>query len=163
MKNKLGLILGVLNTVAIAAVLGLFVYTKVIYKRPSITESKERQKLIQDANKPSNGAVKKALIAIEPITANLDPYTDTDGKQKVHYVSLSMSVEIRDEKEASKFEAIKPVFMDRVLSNLSKKKFEDLNQVQGRYVFRSQIIDAANEFLGAPIVTEIYFSEFLLQ
>jgi hypothetical protein len=44
---KLGQILLLLNTLAIAAVLGLFVYTKVIFKRPSITESKERVKLAQ--------------------------------------------------------------------------------------------------------------------
>jgi flagellar basal body-associated protein FliL len=161
--KKLGLILGLLNTVAIAAVLGLFVYTKMVYKRPAITEDKERKKLIENGNKPAATTAKKAIIAIEPITANLDPYTDSDGQPKIHYVSLSMSVEIRDEKESAKFESMKPVFMDRVLQNLGKKKFEELNQVQGRYVFRSQVIDAANEFLGAPIVTEIYFSEFLLQ
>jgi len=161
--RKIGLILGVVNTVAIAAVLGLFVYTKVIYKHPPITEKKERAKLVQDEKTPLSQNLKKATIAIEPITANLDPYTDSSGQQKIHYVSIGMSVEIRDEKEASRFDEIKPILMDRILQNLSKKKFEDLNQVQGRYVFRSQIIDAANEILRAPIVTEVYFTEFLLQ
>ena len=161
--KKIGLILGLLNTVAIAAVLGLFIYTKKIYKHPPITEAKERAKLEANGNTLSKKDLKKAVVAIEPITANLDPYDDGDGKQKIHYVSLTMAVEIRDEKELGKFEEVKPVIMDRVLQTLSKKKYEELNQVQGRYVFRSQVIDAANEFLGAPMVTEIYFSEFLLQ
>jgi len=161
--KKIGLILGVVNTAAIAAVLGLFVYTKVIYKHPPITEKKERAKLVQGEKTPLSQNLKKATIAIEPITANLDPYTDSNGQQKIHYASIGMSVEIRDEKEAARFDEIKPILMDRILQALSKKKFEDLNQVQGRYVFRSQIIDAANEILGAPIVTEVYFTEFLLQ
>jgi flagellar basal body-associated protein FliL len=161
--KKIGLIIGLLNTLAVAAVLGLFVYTKMIYKHPAITETQERKKLIAGGTQAANIVLKKAVVGIDPITANLDPYVDGDGKQKIHYVSLTMSVEIRDEKELAKFEGIKPVFMDRVLQTLSKKKYEELNQVQGRYVFRSQIIDAANEFIGTPLVTEIYFSEFLLQ
>lgn len=161
--KKLGLLIGLLNTVAIAAVLGLFVYTKMVYKRPAITEVKERKKLVDEGNKPSHATMTKAMLTMDPITANLDPYKDDDGKEKFHMVSLTMTVEIRDKKELEKFVGVKPVFMDRVLQNLGKKKYEDLNQVQGRYVFRSQVIDSANEFLGAPIVTEIYFSEFLLQ
>ncbi len=162
--KKLGLLLGILNTVAIAAVLGLFVYTKVIYKRPTITEKKERAKLTLSEKKPENHAAgKKVILPLESLTVNLDPYTDEDGKPKTHYATLGLAVELRDERDQAKFEAARPVVMDRIIQNLGKKKFEDLNQVQGRYLFRSQVIDAANEFLGAPIVTEIYFSEFLLQ
>lgn len=161
--GKLGQILALLNTVAIAAVLGLFVYTKLIFKRPPITESKERAKLAMHDQKNSHDNAKKATLVLDPITANLDPFTDTDGKQKVHYVSMTLAVEIRDEAETAKFKAAQPVVMDKVLFHLGKKKFEDLNQVQGRYVFRSQIIDAANEYLGAPVVTEVYFTDFLLQ
>ena len=160
---KLGQILALLNTVAIAAVLGLFVYTKLIYKHPPITESKERARLVQNDQKKIHDNVEKATIVLDPITANLDPFTDTNGKQKVHYVSLTLAVEIRDKAEADKFSAAKPVVLDKVLSLLGKKKFEELNQVQGRYVFRSQIIDAANEYLAAPVVTEVYFTDFLLQ
>ena len=162
MKN-IGLLLGIVNTVAIAAVLGLFVYTRVIYKHPVITESKQRQLLIQNQKKPDHSNEKHVLVNLDTVTANLDPFTDEQGKQKTHYVSISLGVELRSQKDVSKFEIVKPVIMDKILQNLAKKKFEDLNQVQGRYVFRSQIIDAANEFLGSPVVTEIYFSDFLLQ
>lgn len=162
--GKLGLILGLVNTVAIAIVLGLFVYTKVIYKRPAITESKERQRLESQANKDAiKFSGKRGLISLDPVTANLDPFTDTDGKQKLHYVSLSMSIEVRDEKEIPKFENIKPVIQDQIIQHLGKKTFEDLNQVQGRYLFRSLIIDASNAYLKEPVVTDVFFSDFLLQ
>lgn len=160
--GKIGLLLGVLNTVVVCAVLGLFVYTKIIFKRPAITEAKERIKL--NAAKPTAKELgeEKTIIALEPITANLDPFQE-NGKQKVHYVSMTMSVEVRSEDDQTSFEEAKPIILDKVLSILAKKKFEDLNQVQGRYIFRSQIIDAANEYLGSPVVNEVYFSDFLLQ
>lgn len=162
--KKLPLILGLVNTVAIAAVLGLFVFTKVIYKRPAITESKERQRLAANNQKVvlvNTG--KRGFIPLDPIAANLDPFMDVDGKQKMHYVSLAMSVEVRDEKEISRFEQIKPFIQDQIIQQLGKKKFEELNQVQGRYLFRSLIIEASNAYLKDPVVTEVYFTDFLLQ
>jgi flagellar basal body-associated protein FliL len=162
--NKLGLVLGLVNTLVIAGVLGLFVYTKMIYKRPSITESQERQRLAKSEHKAEVvRSQKKGLVSLEPITANLDPYMDANGKQKMHYISISLTIEIRDEKELKKFEEIKPIVLDQILQQLGKKKFEDLNQVQGRYLFRSSIIDATNSYFKEPIVTEVYFTDFLLQ
>jgi flagellar FliL protein len=162
--GKLGLILTLVNTLAIAAVLGLFVYAKVIYKRPAITESKERARLESKAHQEAVlHSSKRGLITLDPITANLDPYTDTDGQKKIHYVSLTLSIEVRDEKEIPKFEDIKPVIQDQIIQQLGKRTFQDLNQVQGRYLFRSLIIDATNAYLKEPVVTEVYFSDFLLQ
>lgn len=162
--KKLGLILGLVNTLVIAGVLGLFVYTKMIYKRPPITESQERQRLSKNQHKEEVVRnLKKGLVPLDPITANLDPFTDVDGKQKTHYISLSMTVEIRDENEMHKFLEIKPIIMDQILEQLGKRKFEDLNQVQGRYLFRSLIIDATNAFLKEPVITEVYFTDFLIQ
>ena len=100
---------------------------------------------------------------LDTITTNLDPYLDSDGKQKLHYVSVTLTVEIRDENEVSKFEAIKPIVLDQILQQLGKKKFEDLNQVQGRYLFRSLIIDATNAYLKDQVVSDVYFTDFLLQ
>ncbi len=162
--KKLGLILGLVNALVIAGVLGLFVYTKMIYKRPPITEAQERQRLSKAQHKTEVMHLqKKGIVPLDSITANLDPYTGADGKQKFHYVSISLSVEIRDEKEIHKFDEIKPIVLDQILQQLGKKTFEDLNQVQGRYLFRSLIIDATNAYLKEPIVTEVYFTDFILQ
>ena len=161
--KKITLLLGVLNTGAIVAVLGLFVFTKMVYKHPAITEQQERKKLAQTATKPDAANARKMIIALDPITVNLNTYKDKNGKDVAHYSSVTLAVEIRDEKDAGKFNDAKPVIMDKIIQNLSKKTFEELNQVQGRYLFRSQIIDAANDYLKAPVVTEIYFSDFLLQ
>lgn len=162
--KKLGLILGLVNTLVIAGVLGLFVYTKMVYKRPPITESDERKRLASTQKKVEVvHNQKKGIVPLDAITANLDPYTDADGKQRMHYVSLSLAVEIRDEKEIHRFDEIKPIVLDQILQQLGKKKFEDLNQVQGRYLLRSQIIDATNAYLKEPVLTEVYITDYLLQ
>lgn len=161
MKN-LGLILGLVNTVVVAAVLGLFVYTKMVYKRPAITEEQQRKRF-KKPDHPVEANHTKGMIMLEPITVNLDPYKDPDGKEALHYVAMTLAVETRNEKENFKFEEIKPFVQDQIIQQLGKKKFEDLNQVQGRYLFRSLIIDATNDYLKEPVVTEVYFADFLLQ
>ncbi len=162
--KKLGLILGLVNALVIAAVLGLFVYTKMIYKRPPITEGQERKRLAKAEHKTEVvHDQKKGIVVLDPITANLDPFIDTDGKKKMHYISITLAIEIRDEKEIHKFEEIKPIVLDQILQQLGKRKFDDLNQVQGRYLFRSLIIDATNAYLKEPVITEVYFTDFLLQ
>lgn len=162
--KKIGFILGLLNTVAIAAVLGLFVYTKLLFKRPPITESKERAKITKKAEAPvAVDRTKTVMVPLDPVTVNLDTYTGADGKPKTHIVSMNLALEIVNEKAREKVDSSKPAILDRIIQNLGKRKFEELNQVQGRYVFKSQVIDDANEYLKAPVVVEVFMTDFLLQ
>jgi flagellar basal body-associated protein FliL len=94
---------------------------------------------------------------------NLDSYTGADGKPKTHIVSMNLALEIVNEKAREKVDSSKPAILDRIIQNLGKRKFEELNQVQGRYVFKSQVIDDANEYLKAPVVVEVFMTDFLLQ
>ncbi|NDF13898.1 hypothetical protein EB061_01055 [bacterium] len=162
--KKIGFILGLLNTVAIAAVLGLFVYTKLIFKRPPITESKERAKIAQKAEAPAAvDRSKTVMVPLDPVTVNLDTYAGADGKPKTHIVSMNLALEIVNEKARERVDSSKPAILDRIIQNLGKRKFEELNQVQGRYVFKSQVIDDANEYLKSPVVVEVFMTDFLLQ
>jgi flagellar FliL protein len=162
--KKIGFILGLLNTLAIAAVLGLFVYTKLIFKRPAITESKERAKIVKKAEAPLVvDRTKTIMVPLDAVTVNLDAFTGADGKPKTHMVSMNLSLEVIDEKAKEKVEAAKPAILDRIIQNLGKRTFQELNQVQGRYVFKSQVIDEANEYLKTPAVVEVFMTDFMLQ
>jgi flagellar basal body-associated protein FliL len=160
--GKLGQILKILNTVVTLGVLGFFIFTTFIFKRPKIIENKERERLVTAADQAAVSDGKRILIPLESITANLDPYTE-NGKTRSHYVQMAITVELIDEKQKENFDRLKPVILDRINSTLSKKKFDELNQVQGRYIFRSQIIDSMNEILASSLVVDIYFTDFLLQ
>jgi flagellar FliL protein len=162
--KKIGFILGLLNTLAIAAVLGLFVYTKLIFKRPAITESKERAKIVKKAEAPLVvDRTKTIMVPLDAVTVNLDAFMGADGKPKTHMVSMNLSLEVVDEKAKEKVEAAKPAILDRIIQNLGKRTFQELNQVQGRYVFKSQVIDEANEYLKTPAVVEVFMTDFMLQ
>ncbi|RYG58565.1 hypothetical protein EON80_26870, partial [bacterium] len=76
--SKLPLILVLVNVVAALGVGGLVYYTKVMFKRPKITEISERQKLEIEAAKAIEARKKleagpRFLMKLEPIQANLKP------------------------------------------------------------------------------------------
>lgn len=150
------LILALVNTLAVVAALGTLAYTRVIYKRPQITEKAERERLASLYAKPTAppapGFVKfdTFVATIQPIPGKPKPAdgTQTQVLGKPHYASIGMVIEVRDIEEQGRLLAIKPFLMDQILSMLGKKAFHELTSVQGRYVLRTQIVDLANALIA---------------
>src|SRR5581483_3130648 len=103
--SKTGTLLTLVNTVAVVATAGLLYYTKLLYKRPAITEEQERTHLKEaHVAKPVDAPV-SGLIGFEPITVNIESVPrapkPADGttrqiEGKLHYATLGFSLEIQD-------------------------------------------------------------------
>ncbi len=186
------MILALLSTLATLGALGTLVYTRMLAKRPAITESLEREK-IKKHNVKVQAGDNFGLVKLEPLTINIA--SDTDPKiagghsnspnpspsgqpetkapvGQMRYIIVGITLEIRDKDEEKRFDPIKMVFMDRLITLFASKSFKELSTVQGRYILRSQITEQANELLteyhGAslgeiPLVTNVYFTQFLVQ
>jgi flagellar basal body-associated protein FliL len=154
-------------------------YTKLIFKRPAITEENERVKLSEILAKPK-AALSTAHVAFDQLTANIasmpsDPHAARANPQiiqgKLRYATLAFSLEIRDAERKEEIEQIRPLILDKLLSILGHKTFQELNNVQGRYILRNEIIDAVNHLLEKSnptaarknLVTNLYFSQFQVQ
>lgn len=161
MKLSAGLILGILNFVAIIAVLGFAVYSKLIYKAPPITESSEREKLVEELASPKPKPEGTAGSYQYPaVTVNIESNVE---KNQFRTITVGLAFSIRDESRAEDLVAIRPKLLDKVLTMLSKKSFSELNNVKGRFVLRQEILDEANKLLGDELVTEVYFHSYVVQ
>lgn len=167
--SKTPMILALVNTLAIMGALFAVVYTKVLYKRPAITENSERLRLDSaleagQKKRKVDTALNLGTVHFDPITANIAPDPGSPGESaRVRYANINFSLEIKDAKKADKVEAIKIPFLDALLSVLGKKKFEDLTTVQGRYVLRSEMISTINKLLKEDLVTNVYFIHYMIQ
>lgn len=174
--NKLGLLLTLINTVALVGVLGLAVYTKLLYKRPPVTESASRAEIEKSeaAQKtPLTGV--KSLLKFEPIQANLKPSqigpTVVGGpppQMKPHFLTMTMAMELTDSSHEQRVKEVTPKFMDQILQVLGNTSVDELATVQGRFILRSRMSGIMNELVkkqknDAPIVTNVYFSDFVVQ
>lgn len=174
----LGIILGALNTVALLGLLGVLVYTQILYKRPVVTETLEREKIVQEfAKKPDE--MKKVLVSFDPIQANLKPTPigvripgGPPLQMKAHYLSATLALELLDADFEPTVKGRLPKFLDQLLRELGSTSVDELSTVQGRYLLRSKIVGIMNDLVreekklpptSTPVVTNVYFSDFIVQ
>ncbi len=173
---NLALLLPLVNFLAVAGILGLAIYTKIIYKKPPITEKSERARIQEEVeNTPKEVIGKKTLVAFDPFQATLRPTqigVQVDGgppvQFKQHYLNVTMSIEVADEPWVGKVKDVQPKFMDALLRHLANTSMDELATVQGRFILRSKIVGILNELTrknktDPTIVTNVFFSEFLVQ
>jgi flagellar basal body-associated protein FliL len=169
--SKTPLILALVNSLAVMAALGMLVYTKVLFKRPAITESGERERLVELRTKPARAAA-PGLVNFDATTVNIQPtqVTPSDAapestRMQLHYVTLEFSLEVNDIGRKDEIEDLKPRIMDRLLSILGHKTFAELTTVQGRYLLRSQIAEIVNDLTPEDntLVTNVFFKQFIVQ
>jgi flagellar basal body-associated protein FliL len=173
--SKTPLLLALVNSLAVLAALGMLVYTKVLFKRPAITETSERERLEEFKAKPVH-ATAPGLISFDVLTVNIQPtqITPTDAtpensRMQLHYVTLEFSLEVSDISRRDEIEDLKPRVMDKLLSIMGRKTMGELTTVQGRYLLRSQIAEIVNSFTmeepdsGNPLVTNVFFKQFIVQ
>jgi flagellar basal body-associated protein FliL len=175
------LLMGLLNTVAILAAVGTLVYTRLMFKRPQITEEGERARLeqLKAAPKPE---MKSGYVTLDPLTINISPSppqpkpadgTQTQLQGKLHYATIGYSLVLRDIGRKDEVDAIKPLITDQFLGTVGRKQFHELTSVQGRYVLKTQMIEIINGLAAkrvdaskpdpGPLVTDLYFNQFIVQ
>jgi len=159
-KGPLLLVLG--NTVAIILALGALIYTKVLFERPKITESKERLKIEQLAKQPQEPSV---MLYFDPIVINIarPPKRSSQEKAKAHYAKIGFALEIKSEDDEENIEEIRPLLMDHFIETVGKKSFKEMNNAHGRYLLRAEIQEKTNKLLRGPTVKNVFFTHFLVQ
>jgi flagellar basal body-associated protein FliL len=172
-------VIPLLNSIAILATAGFFIYSSYYFKRPAITEQSERDRLSNIHASPTPPPI-PAYIPFESVTVNIEAVPDrpmpADGttrqlQGKLHYVTLAFSLEIRDSNFKEIIEAVRPLILDKLILTVGKKSFQDLTTVQGRYVLHSQIMDFSNQLINTHsakpmkegLVTNVYFTNFIVQ
>ncbi|OFZ56497.1 MAG: hypothetical protein A2428_13685 [Bdellovibrionales bacterium RIFOXYC1_FULL_54_43] len=177
--NKGPLIVVILNVVVALGAAGVLFYTKLVYKRPAITEHGERTRLASVHASPGPLAT-PATITFEPVIVNIEPVPQqpraADGTSqqiegKLHYSTVGFALEIRDGSKKEVIETLRPIIMDKFISLLGRKGFKELTTVQGRYLLRTQLLESVNQIVAKAseeaardgLVTNIYFTQFIVQ
>jgi len=155
-----------LNTVFLLIAIGFAVYTKLIFKRPPITEKDERTRLKELEKNPTISDSKKDgfFVTYEPMTLNIKSSPRKDQTVgKLQYLILGFSVELENQETQNLLKEINAQFLDKLIALLGNKELDKINNVQGRYILRSEMVEIINELAGSPIAMNIYFDKFILQ
>ncbi len=168
------LILALVNVLVVLAAAGSLVYTRILFKRPPITEDAERERIAKLQEKKEANHIPSEMV-FEPVTINIAQNTphpasgseiqeDTPAEiSKLHYATIGFTLELKDLSHKELLEPMRPIIMDKMLSMIGRKPFHELATVQGRYVLRTQILELANQLAKETVVTNVFFTQFIIQ
>jgi flagellar protein FliL len=117
----------------------------------------------QDPSKAGEVAVEEEendigpLYDLDTMIVNL---SDHGGKR---YLRVTMALELDDQESVATVESRLPQIRDAVLMILPTKTYEDVSTTDGKIALRKQIMEKINSLMTKGSVTNIYFTEFVVQ
>lgn len=150
-----GKIISVL-TVLILLVLGTGAISYYYFDIPPIFMIGEQNSDTSEADPAQENEV-GPLVEIQEFIVNII------SEENNHYLKISMTLEMSDEKARNEAEKRMAQIRDTVLLQLSNKTFEELYDLQGKKLLKAELLNRINDLLTAGMATSIYFTDFVVQ
>lgn len=137
-----------------AALLGVFVYTEILYEPPTIDDQAELQSMREALQKQAvlpTYKLEKLIINLPTATARLR-FLDTE----IHLVSFNSQ-------DHQLYEERKPQIHDLIISTAGQMQPEELNSISGKILLEDRIRRGINQIVGKVAVKEVLFARFVVQ
>ncbi len=155
-----------LNALVMIGGMSYVVYVKMIYKKPPITEPMVVAEIKKNALPKKNllsGTVEEEkkffTEAFPEMTVNLR--TTKGGKE--HFATLEVALACENEQCASALKASKAKIQDTIQAAISSRSYTELNSIEIKARLKFEIQQKVNAFLQDDPVTEVYFTDFIVQ
>ena len=154
MSNKIVFALvGILFIVMIGLTGGLFM----IWTKLSATEAQAHSAAVQNGD---GQEMQQGLGIIFPMDTFIVNLADEGGKR---YLRITMDLELTQGTVADDLKKRLPQVRDSILMVLPSKRFEEIRTVEGKTNLRNEIIANLNGLFGKESISNIYFTEFVVQ
>ncbi|MBW2410985.1 MAG: flagellar basal body-associated FliL family protein [Deltaproteobacteria bacterium] len=154
MSNKLIFALvGILFIVMIGLTGGLFM----IWTKLNSAEAQAQDALIDDRNGKLVQSSPGTIFPLDTFIVNL---ADEGGKR---YLRITMDLELTRGISEAEVEKRLSQMRDSILMVLPSKRFEEIRTLAGKTNLRNEIIASLNGLFGQESISNIYFTEFVVQ
>lgn len=123
---------------------------------------------LSDMNSVANAGVNPD--AAQNQTAQLGPLFTLDtfivnlaDVERNRYLRVSMDLELTKPTDTDKINERLSQIRDRILMILPSKTFEEIASVEGKTALRDEIISKLNGLFQTEVITNIFFTEFVVQ
>ena len=79
------------------------------------------------------------------------------------YLRVTMDLELADTTDSAQLTERLPQVRDSILMILPSKQFDDIASMEGKIALRDEIIAKLNSLFAKNVVTNIFFTEFVVQ
>ena len=102
----------------------------------------------------------KDIGPIYPLDAFIVNLLDPHGKK---YLKARLELELDKEGVAGEINRRLPQVKDSIVTMLSSKTFQDISTFEGKLQLRAEMLAMLNQHLSTGMITNIYFTEFIVQ
>lgn len=153
MSNKLiFLVVAVLLVLTIGLAAGFFM----MWNKLSAL-STQANMAVTSENGKAQAAALGPLYSLDTFIVNL---ADA-GRSR--YLRVTMDLELAQSADAGKLNERLPQVRDSILMILPSKQFDDIAGMEGKIALRDEILAKLNSLFGYNVVTNIFFTEFVVQ
>ena len=153
MSNKLTfLIVAVLLVITLGLAGGFFM----MWSKLS-TLSTQANAATASASEQNSASALGTLFKLDTFIVNL---ADADRNR---YLRVTMELELPDSANTGMLEDRLPQVRDSILMILPSKRFADITSMEGKTTLRDEIIARLNDLFAGDIVSNIFFTEFVVQ
>ena len=121
---------------------------------------------LSDLNTQANAAVEDqqdqiaALGTLFPLDTFIVNLAD---QERSRYLRVTMDLELAAATDTQKLAERLPQERDRILMLLPSKRFADISSMEGKTALREEIIGKLNGLFPENVITDIFFTEFVVQ
>jgi flagellar protein FliL len=148
------LIFIVAGVVAVAAIAAALFFTGIIGKHKAKAEGEETQGETAD---PKSLAHPRPTVALKEFVINL---ADSD---QARFLKAVIELEATSPEIATGIEKHQAAIRNALLELLSSKTYAEIRDIKGKAKLRQEIVVRLNEILGTAGVTQVFFTDFIIQ
>lgn len=158
MSNKLMVIMvGVLVLIMVAIGGGLFMmWSKVSALDQAVNPPSEEES--EEAGKEAEQQIK--IGPIFPLDTFIVNLSDQGGNR---FLRTTMNLELENDDLIGEMEKRLPQIRDAILMILPTRTYQDIRSAEGKAALRTEILAKMNSLLKKEAITNIYFTEFVIQ
>lgn len=149
-------ILGILTLLITGAALGVFIYTEMIYQRPPVSDSVEKEKMMKDI------AASEAVDAVPLGKITLNIQADRPSS-RLRFLDVEASLVPFTTSGATKIEENKKQITDSFIDVASRMSPEELGSISGRILLESRLKKRIEDITGPQTIKEVLFTSFVIQ
>lgn len=154
MSNKILIVLiGVMLIIMLGLGGGLFM----MWSKISALDAKSSQPAKADAKPPEVEHNLGPIYSLDTFIVNL---ADKGGNR---YLRVTMDLELNSKVVEDEIKERLPQIRDAILMILPTRRFDDINNSSGKAALRDEIKKKINSFLVKGQISNVYFSEFVVQ
>ena len=97
------------------------------------------------------------IVTLEPFVVNL---ADPLGRR---FLRMTLDVEVLNRTAVAEVQRSNSRIRDAVILLLAGKSFADLASMEGKIVLKNEIVERLSQIVGGGQITNVYFTEFVVQ